>query len=119
MTTFAFGEEEFIVAHIRNKLTHIYKTVDMPLDIGDGWLIGRKPPLIVHCKLKAMLVLLQIMNICKIIARLVYRYLSLPIIEGAGEEDISITMFPGKYGRHIVFCEKYLLHRHDEGLNHL
>lgn len=101
LTEFVFGDfaffafdEEIVVADVGHKVGHVDEVVDLAVDVGDGRLVGRMPPFIVHDELEGMLTLFQIVYVREVVARSVHGDLTLPVVERAGDVHVLAAVFP-------------------------
>mmetsp|Transcript_9651 Transcript_9651/g.18437 ORF Transcript_9651/g.18437 Transcript_9651/m.18437 type:complete len:318 (+) Transcript_9651:163-1116(+) len=93
------------VTGIGLEIRHINKIIDATFNVGDGGLIGGKPPFIVHNKFKGMLASFEIVNVGKIITRPVHRDLTTPSIKCPRNVDLPSPVFPPKNRWHRVIIE--------------
>mmetsp|Transcript_10521 Transcript_10521/g.24938 ORF Transcript_10521/g.24938 Transcript_10521/m.24938 type:complete len:220 (+) Transcript_10521:323-982(+) len=96
---------EFAISRVRLEIGNVYKVIDSSLDVGDCWLIGGESPFVVHNKFEGVLSSFQIVNIREVVTGSMHRNLTRPSVEGAGNIDLSTSVFPPKDCRYSVIVQ--------------
>jgi len=96
---------EFAISCVGFEVGNIDKVVYASFDVSNSRLIGCEAPLVVDDEFKSMLASLEIVNVCKVIARSMHGNLPGPAIESSCNIYLPSPVFPAKDSGYSIIVQ--------------